>query len=131
MAVAVAEESLLAAAAEADGGAASFVASETQVLPLGEDALQQALLHAMRARRERWRSVLLEASVELGRFLTKLVSCSCRGALEGLAALLVRVADVLPSTSAKEVLVSPLLELQTALGRCVADDGCERPAGAE
>ena len=102
---------------------------ESFIQPMGIDALQHALLEAMLARRERWRSLLSDAGPEIQRLVTNLLGCSCRCALKGLAELLTRLIDLLPSAGVHE-LVQPLLQLAIDLGRCTSGERSERPLTA-
>ena len=114
------------------GGAAEddIDASAAINIPFGTDAVQHALLNALQVRRDRWRSTLLEATSAVRHLVMQLIGSSCRIAVLGLVALLERLADLLPCSSAQELIIQPLLEQQAALGRCVADDECDRPATA-
>ena len=63
----------------------------------------------------------------LQQLLLRLAGSSCEHVGRALAALLVRLADVLVGRTAQELVVTPLLTLLRHLGRCVADGTLERP----
>ena len=92
--------------------------------------LHEVLLHALHARRERWRFVLLGCAAAVQTLIGRLATVACRGALVGVGGLLVRLTDVLPLASAKDLLVQPLLSLQAALGAHLADASAEPPPSA-
>lgn len=144
LALAIAEDSLLAllptssatpdeAETTASGGGAGVGAAQVEdvrVLPLSVDELQQSLLHALHARRELWRSVLLDAEPGVKRLLSRMLSSSDRCGIKALIALLVRLCDLLPTASSKELVAMPLLALQAALGKSAEDPAVERPLSA-
>lgn len=101
------------------------VADALGVVPVVPDALREALLHAVQARRDRWQSVLVDAGVAVQKSVARLTGSSCRSAVVALSALLVRLVDLLPAASAQELLVEPLLLHQSTLGRCMADPSSE------
>jgi hypothetical protein len=109
---------------------ASSARDPLAAVPVVAAGLEEALLQALQARRDRWRVVLTEASADVQKLVMRLAGCSCRVAVEGLAACLTRLADVLPCVLAKEMFVQPLLTLQASLGRCMADDTCKLPPSA-
>ena len=64
----------------------------------------------MTLRRQAWRGALTDAGPLLQQLLLRLAGSSCQQVGQALAALLVRVADVLVGRKAQELVVTPLLQ---------------------
>ena len=94
------------------------------------ESTTHALTDALLARRVRWRHLLTEASDGVREYILKLAGCSCQRASHVLAALLVRICDLLGGSSALQVVVQPLLRLQESLGRCASDESIDLPTYA-
>ena len=118
-------EQLLHAQHSAGPGASAEPPLEAE--PRDDEEALHALARAMMLRRQAWRGALTDAGPLLQQLLLRLAGSSCQQVGQALAALLVRVADVLVGRKAQELVVTPLLQLLQHLGRCVADGALERP----
>ena len=118
-------EQLLRARQRQSPGASAESPHEAE--PRGDEEALHSLARAMTLRRQRWRGALTDAGPLLQQLMLRLAGSSCQQVGQALAALLVRVADVLVGRKSQELVVAPLLQLLQHLGRCVADGALERP----
>ena len=89
--------------------------------------VEQSLIRALMARREQWREILSDAASHVQQLIERAVACSCEGTLVVLMELVRRLANLLTQTMAREIVIKPILTLQAALGRCIADSSHALP----